>query len=322
MKRRTFVGILASTAVLPFSASAQQPARVPRIGILALTQADADALGKVLRQSLRDAGYIDGQSVVFESRSADGNAATLPAMAEDLVRSKVDVIVALYTPSVLAAKRATGDTPIVAAVMADPVGTGLVDSLSRPGGNVTGLSNMGPETAGKCVDLFRDMMPSLRRVGVMGNPADPFTKPFLEQIRLAAHGPGIEIAPIAYARGTDDLEAAFAAVTADRPDALIVQGVYSPKAVADFAIKLRLPSASIVPAFARAGGLMSYGADVPELFQRSASYVQRILRGSKPAELPVEQPTKFNLAINLKTAKEIGLAIPGAFLLRAEEVIE
>jgi putative ABC transport system substrate-binding protein len=308
--------------VLPFSASAQQPARVPRIGILALTQADADALGKVLRQSLRDAGYIDGQSVVFESRSADGNAATLPAMAEDLVRSKVDVIVALYTPSVLAAKRATGDTPIVAAVMADPVGTGLVDSLSRPGGNVTGLSNMGPETAGKCVDLFRDMMPSLRRVGVMGNPADPFTKPFLEQIRLAAHGPGIEIAPIAYARGTDDLEAAFAAVTADRPDALIVQGVYSPKAVADFAIKLRLPSASIVPAFARAGGLMSYGADVPELFQRSASYVQRILRGSKPAELPVEQPTKFNLAINLKTAKEIGLAIPGAFLLRAEEVIE
>ena len=315
MKRRTFVGILASTAVLPFSASAQQPARVPRIGILALTQADADALGKVLRQSLRDAGYIDGQSVVFESRSADGNAATLPAMAEDLVRSKVDVIVALYTPSVLAAKRATGDTPIVAAVMADPVGTGLVDSLSRPGGNVTGLSNMGPETAGKCVDLFRDMMPSLRRVGVMGNPADPFTKPFLEQIRLAAHGPGIEIAPIAYARGTDDLEAAFAAVTADRPDALIVQGVYSPKAVADFAIKLRLPSASIVPAFARAGGLMSYGADVPELFQRSASYVQRILRGSKPAELPVEQPTKFNLAINLKTAKEIGLAIPGRVLV-------
>ncbi len=322
MRRRTFVGILASTATLPLAARAQQPARISRIGVLALTQSDIDALGKVLRGRLREAGYVEGQNVVFESRSADGNAAMLPNVASELVGSKVDVIVALYTPSVLAAKRATSEIPVVAAVMADPVGTGLVASLSRPGGNITGLSNMGPETAGKCVELFRDMMPSIRRVGVLANPADPFTKSFLEQIQLAARGPGIEIAPIAYARSADDLEAAFAVIAGDKPDAMIAQGVYSPQAVADFAIRIRLPAASIVPAFAQAGGLMSYGADIPDLLLRSAIYVQKILSGNKPADLPVEQPTKFNLAINLKTAKAIGLAIPGAFLLRADEVIE
>ena len=155
---------------------------------------------------------------------------------------------------------------------------------------------MGPETAGKCVELFHDVIPSLRRVGVLANPDDPFTKPFLEQIRLAGRASGIEIKPVALARGADDLDAAFVAIADERPDAVIVQGIYSPKDVADFVIRYRLPSASIVPAFARAGGLMSYGADIPDLFGRSATYVQRILHGNKPAELPVEQPTKFNLA--------------------------
>jgi putative ABC transport system substrate-binding protein len=322
MRRRAFIRLMAAAATLPISARAQQPAKPSKVGILTITQAEAGGLTTALRNALRDAGYVEGQNLAFESRSAGGNPALLPDLAADLVRAKVDVIAAVFTPSVLAAKRATGDIPIVGAVMADPVGTGLVESLSRPGGNVTGVSNMAPETAGKCVELFRDMLPSLKRVGALANPLDPFTKPFLEQIQLGGRTTGVEIAPVAYARSADEYAAAFATLAEGKPDAIIVQGINAPAVIADFAIKYRLPSASVVPAFVRAGGLMSYGADVPELFQRSATFIQKILQGSKPANMPVEQPTKFNLAINLRTAKAVGVAIPPSFLLRADEVIE
>jgi putative ABC transport system substrate-binding protein len=320
MKRRAFIRLMAGTVVLPLAAEAQPSAR--RIGILALTRADADNLGAVLRQGLREAGFVEGQNIVFESRSAEGSPAALQGLAADLVRLKADVIVAVFTPCVLAAKRATADIPIVAAVMADPIGTGLAASLSRPEGNVTGLSNMGPETAGKCVELFRDMLPSLHRVGALANPADPFTKPFLEQIRLAGQAAKVEIGPIAMAQGANEYEKAFAVLAEGKPDALIVQGINSPGAIADLAVRYLLPSASVVPAYAQLGGLMSYGADIPELFQRSVTFVQKILQGNKPANMPIEQPTKFNLAINLKTAKAVGVAIPPSFLLRADDVIE
>lgn len=323
MRRRRFITVLGgAAAALPFLARAQQAPRSARIGILTIAQPEAEGLAAALRAVLRESGYVEGQNLALEFRSAGGNPAGLADLAADLARQKVDVLVAIFTPAVLAAKRATSDIPIVGAVMADPVGTGLVASLSRPGGNVTGVSNMAPETAGKCVEIFRDLIPTLKRVGALANPLDPFTKPFLEQIQLAGRATGIDIAPIAYARNADEYAAAFATLAEGKTEAVIAQGINAPGKIADLAIHYRIPSASVVPAFVRAGGLLSYGADVPELFQRGAGYVLRILRGDNPATMPVEQPTKFNLVLNQRTAKAIGLTIPASFVLRADELIE
>jgi putative ABC transport system substrate-binding protein len=271
---------------------------------------------------LREFGYAEGQNFTFEFRSADGNVDRLPALAADLVRLPVDVIVATFTPCALAAKQATTTIPIVMVAVADPVGAGLVQSLARPGGNITGFSNMGAETAGKSVELLREMLPSLRRVAVLANPVDAFTKPLLEQVHLAGRIAGIEIAPVAMARGPDELEAAFATMTQERAEAVVVQGIFFSRTVADLAVKYRLPSASVLRQFAQAGGLMSYGADVPDIFRRSAVLVHRILQGTKPADLPVELPTQFELVINLKTAKSLGLDVPWFLQQRADEVIE
>jgi putative tryptophan/tyrosine transport system substrate-binding protein len=323
MERRQFVVLLGGTVVAwPVGGGAQQAGNVSKVGILALTRGDADALGNALRAGLRELGFVENQNLRFETRSADGQSGRLAGLAAELVGLKVDVIVALHTPCALAAKQATREIPIIATAVGDPIGTGLVASLARPGGNVTGLSNMAAETAGKSVELFRDMLPSLQRVGVLANPADPFTKPFLEQVHLAGRAARVEIKPVATARSTDDLEAAFASMVAEGANAAVVQGIFFPQAMADLAIKYRLPSASSLRSFALSGGLLSYGADVPDLFRRSATFVQKILQGSKPADLPVEQPTKFELTINLKTAKAIGLRIPEAFILRADHVIE
>ena len=286
-----------------------------------MAQTDADSFGKLFREGLRDAGFVEGRNISIDIRSANGNAAALPSLAAELVRQHVDIIVAVYTPCARAAKEATSEIPIVATVVADPIGTGLVASLSQPGGNVTGLSNMAPETAAKSVELFRDIIPSLSRVGLLANPADPFTRPLLQHVELAGRSTGVEIMPV-MARGADEVEAAFAALDNARVQAVVVQGIFFPTTIADLAIKHRLPSASVLPSFPRSGGLMSYGADIPHLFQHTATYVQKILQGARPADLPVEQPTKFNLTINLKTAKAIGLAIPDTFVLRADEVIE
>ena len=239
-----------------------------------------------------------------------------------MVRLKVDVIAAIFTPCALAAKQATREIPIFV-IAGDPIGTGLVASLARPGGNITGLSNMGSEAAGKCVELFRDMLPSLSRVAVLANPVDPFTRSILEQIQLAGRTTGIEIAPVAMVRALDEVEAAFAAIAKERAGAVVVQaGIFFQNAIADLAIRYQLPSASVLRPFVDAGGLLSYGADLSHMYRRSAVFVSKILQGTKPADLPIEQPTKFELVINLKTAKAIGIDVPLFLQQRADEVIE
>jgi putative ABC transport system substrate-binding protein len=207
------------------------------------------------------------------------------------------------------------------ALVGNPVETGLVDSLSRPGGNVTGLSGVGAELAGKCVELIRDMIPTARRIAVLANAPDPFSKPFLEQIRLAGAASGMTIDPIMI-RGAEELEAAFPAMEKDRPDAIIVQPSLPPARTAELASKYRLPAVSFVRGIVDEGGLMSYGVEQADAYRRAAVFVDKILKGAKPADLPVEQPTRFELVINMKTANALGLTIPPAFLARADEVIE
>ena len=322
MNRREFITLLGgATMTWPLAARAQ-PSKVARIGALYIGLADAESFKKELREGLRDLGYIEGQNVTFEFRSAEGKLDRLPELASELVRLKVDVIVALYVPCALAAKGATRDIPIVI-VAADPVETGIVASLARPGGNITGVSLMSAVLIGKCVELFRDMLATTRRVALLTNAADPlFAKLILEQARLAGQITGIEIQPITVRGPDEELEAAFAAIASGRAEAVVIQGSLSTKRIAELAVEHRLPAASTTRGFADAGGLMSYGADGPALFRQGAKFVQRILQGQQPNDLPVEQPTKFELAINLKTAKAMGLTIPETFLLRADALIE
>jgi ABC-type uncharacterized transport system substrate-binding protein len=322
MRRREFITLLTGAAATWPIVARGQERRFARIGALVLTSADAQSLREALREGLREFGYAEGQNFGFEVRSADGNTDRLPALASELARIPVDVIVATFTPCALAAKQATTTIPIVMAAVGDPVGSGLVQSLARPGGNITGFSNMAAETAGKSVELLRDMLPSLKRVAVLANPLDPFTTPLLQQVRLAGQTTGIEIAPVAMARGQDEVEAAFAKMIEERAEAVVVQGIFFSKPVAELALHHRLPSASLLRQFANAGGLMSYGADVPDIFRRGALIVHKILQGAKPADLPVELPTKFELVINLRTAKGLGLDVPWFLQQRADEVIE
>src|SRR5262245_56571018 len=319
--RRDSILVLGSATASPFVTRAQSSGP-RRIGVLALTRADEQSFVNELREGLRAFGHTEGQIYQLEARVADGNAARLPELAADLVRHRVDVLAAIFTPCALAAKHATSTTPIVIVSVGDPVASGLVASLARPGGNITGLSNMGPETAAKGVELFRDMLPPLRRVGVLANPVDPFTKPFLEQVQLAGRIGGVEIAPVAMVRGGDEVDAAFAGMVREQAQAVVVQGIFFSKAIADLAIKYRLPAASVLRSFVHAGGLISYGANTPDIFRRSAVIVHKILQGANPEDLPIEQPTKFELTINLKTAKALGITIPPTLLARADEVIE
>jgi putative tryptophan/tyrosine transport system substrate-binding protein len=265
---------------------------------------------------------VEGQNITFEFRSAGGRLDRLPELAAELVRLKVDVIVALYVPCALAAKQATREIPVVITA-ADPVETGVVPSLARPGENITGVSLMSAVFIGKCIELFRDMLIPTRHVAVLANAADPlFAKLVLDQAELAGRITGIEIQPI-MVRGPDEgLDVAFAAMVRGQADAIIIQGSLSTKRIADLALEHRLPAASTTRAFTDVGGLMSYGADGPALFRLGAKFVHRILEGRQPKELPIEQPTKFELAVNLKTAKAMGLTIPESFLLRADALIE
>ena len=325
MDRRLFVTVLGVTGLggtLPWPAvSRAQQGKTYRIGALIIGNTDAEAFRTELRGELRKYGYIEGQNVQFELRSAEERLDRLPGMAAELVAMKVDIIVALYTPCALAAKRATQDIPIVV-ISGDPVGTGLVPSLSRPGGNITGVSLIAAALHGKCIEFFRDMLPSVRRVGALVNEADPFSKPFLEQVLLAGQSTGIEIAPIARVHQPSEIEQAFAEIKKQGASAVVVQGSSASKNTADLAFKYSLPAATISRSFAEAGGLMSYGADAPDSFRRSAVFVHKILQGSKPADMPVEQATKFELVVNVKTAKAFGITISESFLLRADTVIE
>jgi putative ABC transport system substrate-binding protein len=274
-----------------------------------------------LREELSKSAYIEGQNLIFEFRSAEEKLDRLPKLAAELVGLKVDIIVALYTPCAIAAKQATREIPIVI-LSGDPVGTGLVPSLSRPGGNVTGVSLMAAELFGKCVEIIRDLLPTVHRVGALGNADDPFSKPFLAQVQLAGKSTGIEIVPAIMVHSPDEIDGAFAAMNKERAGAVIVQGSLSSKSTAELAVKHHLPAVSVPRSFTESGGLMSYGLDGPDSFRRSAAFVIKILQGGNPAEMPVEQPAKFELVLNLKTAKALGLTIPGSFLMRADKVIE
>jgi putative ABC transport system substrate-binding protein len=322
MRRREFITLLGGAAATwPLAARAQQ-SKMARIGALYIGTADAESFKKELREGLRELGYVEGQNIAFEFRSAEGKLDRLPELAAELVRLKVDVIVTLYVPPTLAAKQATREIPIVT-IVGDPVETGIVASLARPGGNITGVSIMAAASNGKSVELFRDMLPSVRRVGVLGHAANPvFAKAMLDQVLLAGRPTGTEIQPVVMVHGPDDLEDAFATLVRERADALVVQGSLAIKPVTDMALKHRLPAASTARAFAEIGGLMSFGADGPASFRHGAKFVQRILQGKQPKDIPIEQPTKFELVINLKTAKALGLTVPPTFLSRADEVIE
>jgi ABC-type uncharacterized transport system substrate-binding protein len=320
MKRRKFMALMGGAAVWPLDAYAQLP-KARRVGALIIGNANEESFQKELREGLRELGHIEGRNIFFEFRSAEGMLDRLPGLAAELVRLKVDVIVALYTPCGLAAKEATREIPIVL-LTGDPLATGLVASLARPGGNITGLSMMAAEIHGKCVELLRDMLPATRRVAVLANAADPvFAKLVLEQVELAGRITGLEIQQ-SIVHGPEELDAGFAAMVRGRADAVVIQGSLPTKRTADLALEHRLPAASISRAFTDVGGLISYGADGPDLFRRSAVFVHKILQGGKPMDIPVEQPTKFELIVNLKTAKALGIDVPLFFQQRADAVIE
>jgi ABC-type uncharacterized transport system substrate-binding protein len=322
MKRREFISLLSLGGVSWALTARAQPSKVARIGALYIGIADAASFTRELREGLRELGYVEGQNIAFELRSAEGQLDRLPGLAAELVRLKVDVIVTLYVPPSLAAKQATTEIPIVA-IVGDPVETGIVSSLAHPGGNITGVSLMASALGGKSVELFRDMLPSARRVGVLGHSSNPvFAKAMLEEVLLAGKPTGMEIQPVLMVRGPDEFDSALQRMVKERADAVVVQGSLALKSLTDLAIKYRLPMASTPRAFADIGGLMSFGADGPAAFRHGTKLIQKILEGRPPKDIPIEQPTKFELAINMRTANAIGLKIPDTFLLRADALIE
>jgi len=318
VKRRKFIAAFGVAAFWPVAARAQQPKTVT-IGILVPGNLDPTPFLSVFKEELRRLGYLEGQNLQFEFRTAKGKIDTLPGLAAELVGARADVIVTWLTPAVRAAKQATSQIPIVMAGAGDPVATGVVASLVRPGGNITGMAGVTAELAGKNVELIREMLPSAKRLAVLCNAVDLFTKPFLAQIEGAASGAGFELDRI-MVNGNDELETSFPRM--DGVDAVIVQPSLPTKRAAELALQARLPAASPIEGFAREGGLISYAGRSSDQYRLAAAYVDKILKGSKPADLPVQLPTQFDLKINLKTAKAIGLMVPPTMLARADEVIE
>ena len=323
---RLAFGVTVLTVLLlgaPLAVLAQQSAgELPRIGVLMFTPL-TKAVQEAFRQGLREHGYVEGQNVLVEWRSAEGRTDRAKALAAELVRLKVGVIVAEFTPAVLAAKNATQTIPIVMAPAGDPVASGLVASLAHPGGNITGFSNIAAELSGKRLELLRELVPGLTRVGLLIHGADPLDKAFVEETQTAAARAKIQLRVVSVPR-PEDLETALTAMTKEQVAAMIVQGNLPVPArqIAELAVRHRLPSISLLPQFVESGGLMSYGASLSDIQRRAASYVDKILKGAKPADLPVERPTKFELVINRKTARTLGLTVPPSVLLRADQVIE
>jgi putative ABC transport system substrate-binding protein len=320
VKRRGFIAALGGIVVWPLAVAAQDD-KVPIIGILALGNPDPAQFLKQLKASLRDLGYIEDKNIRFEFRSAEKKAVNLAPRAAELVKLGVDVLVAFQTPAVTAAKHATTSIPIVMGSAGDPVGTGLVASLARPGGNITGVSGASAELGAKNLDIIREVLPSVQRVAVAANAPDPFSKPFLAHIQAAGQALKIEIKPL-MVHSADDLDRDFAELKTWGAQALIVQPSLPNQRVAELAIKNRIPTTAPSSDFSQAGGLMSYSADLATLYRQSATYVDKILKGRKPADLPVELTAKFLLIVNLKTAKAIGVTVPEKMLLRADQVIE
>jgi putative ABC transport system substrate-binding protein len=326
MKRREFITLLGSAATaLPFAASAQQLGKLPTIGLWGPTMSSvASQRIAPFVQRLRELGWIEGRTVAIEYRWAEGRNERAAEIAAEFVRLKVDVIVAQGTPSVIAAKQATSVIPIVFAAVGDPVGSGLVASLSRPGGNVTGLSTQQTDTASKRIELFREMVPGLRRLAIMGNVGNPAVELELSEVQSTARALGLEAAAFELRRA-EDIAPVFDALKG-HADALYVCAdplVFTNRIrVNTLAQGARLPTMYLLGEYVEAGGLMSYGPSVPDLYRRAADFVDKILRGAKPGDIPVEQPTKFDLVVNLTTAKALGLDVPPTLLARADEVIE
>jgi putative ABC transport system substrate-binding protein len=326
--RREFIGTLAGGLLAaPRASEAQQAAKVPRIGFLGAS-ATANPLREALLQGLRELGYVEGRTVVIEWRSAEGKFERLPALAAELVALKVDVIVTGSTPGTVAAKQATKTIPIVFASAGDPVSSGLVTNLAQPEGNVTGLSLFGLELVGKRLELLKQVVPGVTRIALLWQPGgqvERTEKDMLKEAEAAARALGVRL-PVVEARGPADLERAFSDMTRARAGAVNVWGSNmfnnERRRLVDLAAKNRLPAVYPWREFVDAGGLMAYGPNVADSFRRAATYVDKILKGAKPADLPVEQPTKFELIINLKTAKALGLTIPPSLLGRADQVIE
>ena len=319
--RRAFITLLGGAAATwPLAARAQQ-APMYTIGVLTLSRPNPAALLQALREGLRDAGYVEGRNLRLEIRSATSERDLQLEKAAELVRLNVNLIVTFFTPSAIAAKQATRDIPIVMAGAGDPVATGLVASLARPGGNITGQSSGGAELAGKSVELIRELLPAARRIGLIADEADPFAKPYVAQIDQAARNAGMEVVPIITQPG-QSLEPSFRTLASKTVDALLIQGSIARRELLDMAIEHRLPAWTSTRLGPPLGALMSYSSDYVALARQSATYIDKILRGTKPADLPIAFPTKFELVINLKTAKALGLEIPPTLLARADEVIE
>jgi ABC-type uncharacterized transport system substrate-binding protein len=331
MNRRAFVAGLGAVLAAAVAAQAQQAGKVARIGYLltgSLESPETRMLLGALRLGLHERGYVEGQNIVIEYRAADGNIERLPGLATDLARLKLDLIVAGSTPAVRAVQQATKTIPIVSYAMGEPVGDGLVASLARPGGNITGLTFLGPDLVAKHLELLKDALPKVSHVAALWHPgafSERTTKDMLKQADAAARTLAVRLQLVGV-RGSDEFDRAFSTMVEERADALIV--FPSPmlfnerRGIADLAAKHRLPSMAVAREFVELGGLMAYGAPIADLTRRSATFVDKILKGAKPGDLPIEQPTKFELVINLRTAKLLGLTIPPSLLLRADQIIE
>jgi len=325
VKRRAFITLLGGAAAWPLSARAQQPGKLPTIGFLGAATASARTQWvAAFVQRLRELGWSEGRTVAIEYRWAEARSERFAEIAAEFVRLKVDVIVTYSTPATIAAKEATAVIPIVSAVMGDPVGAGLVGSLARPGGNVTGLSNQSADLAGKQVELLREVVPGLRRLAVLANVGNPVSGVEMGEVLAAAKALGLDVVTLEIRRA-EDIAPAFETLKG-RAQALYVAGdplmITNRVRVNTFALVARLPSTYNQREYVEAGGLLSFGPNFPDLFRRAGDYVDKILRGTKAGEIPVEQPTKFDLVINMATARALGLVVPPALLARADEVIE
>jgi putative tryptophan/tyrosine transport system substrate-binding protein len=315
-------------ALAPLVSEAQQAGKPFRIGFLAFglkPGAGSDPLFDVFLQALRDLGYVEGRNVVLEVRYAEGRNERFPSLAAELVNLKVDVLVAQSTPAAIAAKQASSSVPIVMVVVGDPLGAKLIESLAHPGGNVSGLSLIAPELSAKRLDLFKQTLPKLSRVTVLWNSANVGMRLRVQETERAAPALGVTLQSVTV-QSPDDFDGVFAAMSKDRPESLLVMAdtvtASNSRRVVEFAARNRVPAIYEARNFVDAGGLMSYGLDFVDHYRRAAYYVDKVLKGVRPADLPVEQPTKFELVINLKSAKALGLTIPQSLLLRADQVIE
>ncbi len=324
MERRTFIsGIILGLLAAPLIAEAQQAGKVYRIGHL--SSGSPPGFVEEFRQGLRERGYLEGQNIAVEYRWAEGNYDRLPGLVAELLRLKIDVIVTDGTPATQAAKQATRTVPIVMVAIADPLVAGLVASLARPGGNITGLTFLSAEVAGKRLELLREIVPGLTRVAILSNPAHPGSAPQVKETEEAARALRVDLLHLE-ARDPKEFDGAFTAMVKWGAGALMVLSdvMFRVEAIriVDLAARHRLPTTYPWPEPPKVGGLMAYGASIPDQVRRVAVFVDKILKGTKPADLPVEQPTKFELVINLKTAKALGLTIPQSVLYRADKVIK